>query len=234
MRSSSALSSGLSNRIAEAQQGGLGRLELDPVAGSGHRRRGCARLGQAGRPRLQRRDQPVEPLARLGRDLDALAARPARAPNRSCSIRNKAQKNAVALLALRRDLAIACSAASATSGAVASTSHNTRSASSTRANARLIPSASTLPRASRIPAVSTRITGMPPRSRCTSMTSRVVPASSETIATSRLASAFSRDDLPALGGPAMTMRKPSRSARRDGRRDGARSRRAAARRWRRP
>ena len=42
------------------------------------------------------------------------------------------------------------------------------------------------------------------------MTSRVVPASSDTIATSRLASAFSSDDLPALGGPAMTMRKPSR------------------------
>ena len=120
-------------------------------------------------------------------------------------------------------------------GAVASTSHSTRSASSTRANARLIPSASTLPRASRIPAVSTRITGMPPRSRCTSMTSRVVPASSDTIATSRLASAFSSDDLPALGGPAMTMRKPSR---RRSPRWSARWRaidaRKPTRRWRRP
>ena len=42
------------------------------------------------------------------------------------------------------------------------------------------------------------------------MTSRVVPASSDTMAASRRASALSRDDLPTLGGPAMTTRKPSR------------------------
>ena len=42
------------------------------------------------------------------------------------------------------------------------------------------------------------------------MTSRVVPASSDTIATSRRASALSRLDLPTLGGPASTTRKPSR------------------------
>ena len=67
------------------------------------------------------------------------------------------------------------------------------------------------------------------------MTSRVVPASSDTIATSRRASAFSRLDLPALGGPAMTTRKPSRRPlAAAGRQDGARSRRAAWRRQRRP
>ena len=42
------------------------------------------------------------------------------------------------------------------------------------------------------------------------MTSRVVPASSDTIAASRLASAFRRLDLPALGAPAMTTLNPSR------------------------
>ena len=50
----------------------------------------------------------------------------------------------------------------------------------------------------------------PSRSRRTSITSRVVPASSETIAASRRASAFRRLDLPTLGGPASTTRKPSR------------------------
>ncbi len=47
----------------------------------------------------------------------------------------------------------------------------------------------------------------PSRSSRTSMTSRVVPASSDTIAASRRASAFSRLDLPTLGGPASTTRK---------------------------
>ena len=42
------------------------------------------------------------------------------------------------------------------------------------------------------------------------MMSRVVPASSETMAASRRASALSRLDLPALGGPAMATLKPSR------------------------
>ena len=42
------------------------------------------------------------------------------------------------------------------------------------------------------------------------MTSRVVPASAETIAASRRASALSRLDLPAFGGPSSATRKPSR------------------------
>ena len=73
-----------------------------------------------------------------------------------------------------------------------------------------MPSCSTLPAASRMPAVSLTTIGSPSRSSRTSMTSRVVPASSDTIATSRRASALSRLDLPTLGGPASTTRKPSR------------------------
>ena len=73
------------------------------------------------------------------------------------------------------------------------------------------PRARPRPAASRMPAVSATITGRPPRSSRTSMTSRVVPASSETIAASRRASALSRLDLPTFGGPASATRKPSRS-----------------------
>ena len=40
------------------------------------------------------------------------------------------------------------------------------------------------------------------------MTSRVVPAVSDTIAASRRASRLSSEDLPALGGPMMAMCKP--------------------------
>ena len=81
-----------------------------------------------------------------------------------------------------------------------------------RCRARRIPSCSTLPVASRMPAVSLTTIGSPSRSSFTSMMSRVVPASSETIATSRLARALSRLDLPALGAPASTTWKPSRTS----------------------
>ena len=54
------------------------------------------------------------------------------------------------------------------------------------------------------------MTAKPSRSSRTSITSRVVPASAETMAASRLAKAFNRLDLPALGGPASTTRNPSR------------------------
>ena len=63
---------------------------------------------------------------------------------------------------------------------------------------------------SRRPAVSASTTGQPPRSRWTSMTSRVVPAVSDTMAASRRASRLSSEDLPALGGPMMAMCRPSR------------------------
>ena len=57
---------------------------------------------------------------------------------------------------------------------------------------------------SRSPAVSASTTGSPPSSNATSMTSRVVPGAASTIAASRPASALSRLDLPALGGPIRT------------------------------
>ena len=56
--------------IAEAQQGGLRGLKLGrwrALVIGGEAALASARLG---RPRLQRRDQPVDPLARLGRNLD--------------------------------------------------------------------------------------------------------------------------------------------------------------------
>ena len=40
--------------------------------------------------------------------------------------------------------------------------------------------------------------------------SRVVPCSSDTMATSRPAKAFMSDDLPAFGAPAMTIENPDR------------------------
>ncbi len=62
----------------------------------------------------------------------------------------------------------------------------------------------------RKPAVSASTTGQPPRSRWTSITSRVVPAVSDTIAASRRARRLSSEDLPALGGPMIAIDSPSR------------------------
>ena len=86
-----------------------------------------------------------------------------------------------------------------------------RSAALAFSRARATPICSTASALSRKPAVSIKVTGQPPRSICNSIISRVVPAKGETIATSRRASALSKVDFPALGGPAMTMVTPSRS-----------------------
>src|SRR6202521_6854 len=82
----------------------------------------------------------------------------------------------------------------------ASMSHRTRSADCARARARRTPSASTGSLVSRTPAVSTSTTGTPARSSATSIASRVVPGSAETIATSRAARRLSSVDFPTLGG----------------------------------
>ena len=75
--------------------------------------------------------------------------------------------------------------------------------------ARLIPSISTKSSASLIPAVSVRITGIPPKSKRTSITSRVVPSISDTIATSRFANTFKIVDFPAFTGPIRAIFTPS-------------------------
>ena len=146
--------------IAEAQQGGLRRLKLDPMAGPGHQRRGCARLGR-GRPPSPAATRPARSIPSPVLAEISIRSRSAR---RTCARsilfntkRGAKQCGGIAVFS-GSNSAIAVDGKCHT-GAVASTSHSTRSASSTRANARLIPSASTLPRASRIPAVSTRITG---------------------------------------------------------------------------
>ena len=78
--------------------------------------------------------------------------------------------------------------------------------------ARSMPIASILsPLRSRTPAVSMNSNGVPSTATGTSIRSRVVPAISDTIAASRSTSALSKVDLPLLGGPPSTMRKPSRN-----------------------
>ena len=54
------------------------------------------------------------------------------------------------------------------------------------------------------------MTGYPSIFKCVSITSLVVPAISETIATSLFDKLFSKLDLPALVGPKMAILKPSR------------------------
>ena len=75
--------------------------------------------------------------------------------------------------------------------------------------ARAIPIASIDPGSSRKPAVSVTTVRTPSRSRTTSTRSRVVPASSDTIATSLSARRLIRLDLPAFGAPRITTRNPS-------------------------
>jgi len=54
------------------------------------------------------------------------------------------------------------------------------------------------------------MTGYPSIFKCASTTSRVVPAISETIATSLFDKLFSRLDLPAFVGPTIAILNPSR------------------------
>ena len=63
---------------------------------------------------------------------------------------------------------------------------------------------------SRRPAVSSSVTGRPSISIATSMTSRVVPGSGVTMATSRPARRFTSVDLPTLGAPVTATTRPSR------------------------
>ena len=74
-----------------------------------------------------------------------------------------------------------------------------------------MPAASSRSACARIPAVSTRRTGTPSMARVSSIVSRVVPDTSETMARSAPSSALSSDDLPALGGPTIATLRPSRT-----------------------
>ena len=74
-----------------------------------------------------------------------------------------------------------------------------------------MPSFSTTSPVSRRPAVSVSVIGKPFSVIFSCKTSRVVPAISVTIARSTPARALSKDDLPALGLPAITTCRPSRS-----------------------
>ena len=54
------------------------------------------------------------------------------------------------------------------------------------------------------------MTGKPPIFKLTSIASRVVPATSDTIATSRFAKRLIKLDLPTFGSPIIAILKPSR------------------------
>ena len=75
---------------------------------------------------------------------------------------------------------------------------------------RLTPIASTGSLVSRSPAVSKKRRVMPSMCSTCSITSRVVPAISETMAFSSFNYALSNVDFPAFGLPAITVRTPSR------------------------
>ena len=184
--------------LAEPAKGLRRGLELGPVAGAGDHRRLASCKPLLGAFRKQA-NEFGHALAGLRRQRNRHRRFVRISPDRPCSIRGYARH----LRGYRR----ICPPGAARSHRP---SRERDRRSRLRASARRMPSASTAPSASLIPAVSVTITGKPPRSRWTSITSRVVPASSDTMAASRRASAFSRDDLPAFGGPAMTTRKPSR------------------------
>ena len=93
---------------------------------------------------------------------------------------------------------------------LASTTTNFRSAFSAFFRDNLIPFFSISSFDSLIPAVSEIITGYPSMFRWASTTSLVVPAISETIATSLFDKLFNKLDLPALVGPIIAILKPSR------------------------
>ena len=93
----------------------------------------------------------------------------------------------------------------------ASSQYKTRSAASKYFQLTSIPNRSTRSSLSRRPAVSTSRNGKPSIAAYASIASRVVPGTSVTIARSRPSRALNSDDLPALGGPAMTSSAPSRN-----------------------
>ena len=103
-------------------------------------------------------------------------------------------------------IAVSCSVRPCT----ASTTYNTRSAFFINCCALSTPICSTKLSVSRIPAVSTIFSGMPFRLIYSSITSRVVPGISVTMARSCPSSAFNKLDFPTFGLPAITTRRPSR------------------------
>ena len=95
-------------------------------------------------------------------------------------------------------------------GTEPSATYRIRSAFSMDATARWIPIFSTVSSVLRIPAVSMIFRLMPLIWICSSSVSRVVPATSVTMARSSPTSTFMRDDFPAFGLPMITVRMPSR------------------------
>mmetsp|Transcript_12067 Transcript_12067/g.44857 ORF Transcript_12067/g.44857 Transcript_12067/m.44857 type:complete len:393 (-) Transcript_12067:435-1613(-) len=91
-----------------------------------------------------------------------------------------------------------------------STTSTTTSASRACCFDRLMPSSSTASFVSLAPAVSVTRTLCPFKSKPTSTASRVVPGTSETIATGRPARAFRSELFPAFGGPMRATRTPDR------------------------
>ena len=88
---------------------------------------------------------------------------------------------------------------------------NRRSALLMASRARLTPMRSTVSSLSLMPAVSFKCMRMPSSWMLPSTVSRVVPGMSVTMARSSINRALSREDLPALGLPQMTTRRPSSS-----------------------
>ena len=99
---------------------------------------------------------------------------------------------------------------SGVSGTDVSITCNTRSAWPSDSRLRRMPSRSIVSLDSCRPAVSMNWTAIPRICASSEMVSRVVPATSETIARSRPSSWLSRLDLPALGRPTMATRMPRR------------------------
>ncbi len=196
-RSSSALSSGLNDRSPKRSRAASAAVELRAVAGPGQERRPCPGFSGKRRVLRQRRDQSRRcPSPVLAETLTASLPAPASGArsilfNTAISARfadvcaDLPGERSGGHVPLRR-------------GGIDQPQHRDR-----RPLPAPMPALSPRPRpclrASRKPAVSISMTGTPPRSRCTSMTSRVVPASSDTIATSRLASAFNRARLAGIG-----------------------------------
>ena len=87
---------------------------------------------------------------------------------------------------------------------------STRSASVNALRLRSTPIRSTISSVSRIPAVSINRKGTPLTLTYSSITSRVVPATSVTMAFSSLRSTFSKLDLPTFGRPIIAVANPSR------------------------
>ena len=108
--------------------------------------------------------------------------------------------------------AVSASSARSSASSARDRSRTTTTAAATpsAARARRTPSASASSVAARIPAVSTRVTGIPPRSMVSVTRSRVVPAVPVTMARCAPHSSLNRDDLPVFGRPATATWQPSR------------------------